>query len=293
MTVAIGNLSCGDVTVTQPVTLSEFTCLAPAGPGLGNVSLHVTVNGSGTAHSPFLYDPPQVLGVQGSPCDAEAVCLLRVTGTNLGLKNSQTSPEPLVYVGDQLCQQPLLSNSSWLQCTVGPSVVGRTRVVVSLNNQNSTQAVNVDRLCGDDRFGLPGEPCSACPSSAQCVGLFPVPLPLPGFYPVSLTEFLACVPTTACAGVDVAEVRAMLAASQSSADASRVLERVLTQFLELRVGASGNSTVCLCVHCACAATRLGGPPLPRGLFGSPSHPLPHNGAACVLASHFALSRAQL
>ncbi len=38
--------------------------------------------------------------------------------------------------------------------------------------------------------------------NAECVGLFPLPLARPGFYPLSLEEFVSCVPADACPGVD-------------------------------------------------------------------------------------------
>ncbi len=43
--------------------------------------------------------------------------------------------------------------------------------------------------------------------NAECVELFPVPLPKPGFYAESARSLSACVPPTACPGVDPAAVR--------------------------------------------------------------------------------------
>ncbi len=42
------------------------------------------------------------------------------------------------------------------------------------------------------------------------MALFPVPVPLPGFYSTSLTQFSSCVPASACPGVDVQRVTAAL-----------------------------------------------------------------------------------
>lgn len=137
----------------------------------------------------------------------------------------------------QVCTQLLLVNSSWLQCTIGPANVGRYPIIVSLNGQNSSSVgsmVAVDRLCGDGRYGLPGQPCGLCPSSAHCVGLFPVPLPLPGFYPLTLTQFSACVPLVACAGVDAMVVSAVVAQLRAgSSDSSDLFSALLTQFMSL------------------------------------------------------------
>jgi hypothetical protein len=144
-----------------------------------------------------------------------------------------------------VCGQLLLVNSSWLQCTIGPAHVGRYPVTVSLSGQNSTtsHAVSVDRLCGEGRYALPGQPCGPCPTSARCVGLFPVPLPLPGFYPLTLTQFSACVPMVACAGVDAQMVDALVAqlrAEGSGGDG--VLGAMLTQFMGLW-NSTSNATV--------------------------------------------------
>jgi hypothetical protein len=43
--------------------------------------------------------------------------------------------------------------------------------------------------------------------NAECVGLFPLPVARPGFYPLSLEEYASCVPAEACPGVDSAALR--------------------------------------------------------------------------------------
>lgn len=122
--------------------------------------------------------------------------------------------------------------------------VGAYRLAVSLNGQNSTARVVVYRLCREGQFGLPGRACGSCPEvrmssvsgcqfcgdeddwvrlraavcrvsrplalmqNAACVAMFPVPLPLPGFYSSSLTSFSSCVPASACPGVDAQLVSA-------------------------------------------------------------------------------------
>jgi hypothetical protein len=41
--------------------------------------------------------------------------------------------------------------------------------------------------------------------------MFPVPLPRPGYYPAALTDFVACVPSAACPGVDPTSVQSAYA----------------------------------------------------------------------------------
>jgi hypothetical protein len=44
--------------------------------------------------------------------------------------------------------------------------------------------------------------------NAECVGLFPAPLPRQGFFTRSLQEYGSCVPAAACPGVDAGAVTA-------------------------------------------------------------------------------------
>lgn len=46
------------------------------------------------------------------------------------------------------------------------------------------------------------------PQNAECVDMFPIPLPRPGYYPATLTDFVACVPPAACPGVEPVGVQA-------------------------------------------------------------------------------------
>jgi hypothetical protein len=59
--------------------------------------------------------------------------------------------------------------------------------------------------------------------NAQCVSMFPVPLPRAGFYAASILDFKACVPPVACPGVDAeavsAEYTKLLAGSPDEARA--------------------------------------------------------------------------
>jgi hypothetical protein len=44
--------------------------------------------------------------------------------------------------------------------------------------------------------------------NADCVALFPMPLPRPGFFATSLTKMESCVPAAACPGVNSSAVSA-------------------------------------------------------------------------------------
>ena len=100
MNVTIGAQPCSSVTVLALDTLSAFTCIAPAGPGLGDVQLRVRVDGGGSATTRFLYDPPHVLSISPNPCQSNASCLVTIVGTNLGRRDPATAPDPVVLIGE-------------------------------------------------------------------------------------------------------------------------------------------------------------------------------------------------
>lgn len=94
---------------------------------------------------------------------------------------------------------------------------------------------------------------------AECIDLFPVPLPKPGFYPspTSFTEFEACVPSTACPGVDaaaVADAYSVLLASVASGsrDMGTLLDALLNEFVGLGAG-NVSMQVWACVSLGAAA----------------------------------------
>ncbi len=114
--------------------MGSLSCSAPSGPGFGDVRLAVTVAGSANASEPFLYTAPEVtdvsvLGVSVVACAADENVDIVVSGTNIGQKGLATSPDPVVYIGDSVCFQPLLLPSNQVQCKALESVVGVFPVV--------------------------------------------------------------------------------------------------------------------------------------------------------------------
>jgi hypothetical protein len=72
--------------------------------------------------------------------------------------------------------------------------------------------------------------------------MLPVPLPLPGFYALSLSELQSCVPLAACPGVDASKVEATFAQLLLRDDRT-VLNALLDGFAALAEEAvPGNST---------------------------------------------------
>jgi hypothetical protein len=82
-----------------------------------------------------------------------------------------------------------------------------------------------------------------CVCSVSVCGRVQVPLQRPGFYPVSLTNFVACVPPSACSGIDagaVASVYGRLRAGNDSSDvASEELLGIMAGHLQVSVGGRG------------------------------------------------------
>lgn len=207
-TVTIGEALCSNVVIEDGLAFGVLRCTAPPGPGIGNVQLTVMVAGYYNASVPFMYMLPAVTGVSLTVCAADAAVVIKVSGTNLGRRNSASSPDPVVFIGDSLCGQPVLLSATLLQCTAPVSAVGAYPVVVSLNGHNGTTSAVLHRLCGPGTFGLPGNTCDKCPQNAECVALFPLPLPRPGFFANTWQNFTSCVPASACPGVDSTAVQA-------------------------------------------------------------------------------------
>jgi hypothetical protein len=96
--------------------------------------------------------------------------------------------------------------------------------------------------------------------NGQCIDLFPVPLPKPGFYETSLTNFSACVPVEACPGVDAGQVSAAYAAYLAGGS-SGALGALLSQFWRL---SGSNSSVCApSLGYCCSIFCLPSPSLPN------------------------------
>ena len=64
-----------------------------------------------------------------------------------------------------------MTNSTYLECMLPHSAVGRDVVSVVFAGQNSSETnVFVDRMCGYNRFGFPGSLCGACPDVSAMIG---------------------------------------------------------------------------------------------------------------------------
>jgi hypothetical protein len=128
-TVTIGSQSCSNVVVTDTSGLGTLQCTAPPGPGFGDVQLRVSVVGGGNASTPFLYTAPAITGLSVVACAAETNEPIRLTGTNFGLTNGTTSPEPVVYIGNKSCTELRLVTPTQIQCTAVAAEVGAYPVV--------------------------------------------------------------------------------------------------------------------------------------------------------------------
>jgi hypothetical protein len=66
-----------------------------------------------------------------------------------------------------------------------------------------------------------------CVYTASVCGRVQVPLQRPGFYPVSLTNFVACVPPSACNGIDAAAVAVVYGRLRTGNDSGEVASEEL------------------------------------------------------------------
>jgi hypothetical protein len=131
-TVSIGGLPCTSPVVTDVANFGVVRCIAPSGPGFGDVRLEVAVASGGNTSVPFLYAAPEVTGLSVTVCPADVNFVIQVMGTNIGLRNSVNSPDPVVYIGNTRCFQPVLPSLTdvpTVQCTALASPVGAYPVV--------------------------------------------------------------------------------------------------------------------------------------------------------------------
>ncbi len=92
------------------------------------------------------------------------------------------------------------------------------------------------------------------PQNADCVALFPAPLPRPGFYGRSLLEYSSCVPASACPGVDAAVVKQSYSALlQSGPTGAAQVQALVEEFFAVAGRLRGNSTAVCGPPCASAA----------------------------------------
>jgi hypothetical protein len=230
----------------------------------------------------------------------------QIQGTNLGLRRSANSPDPIVYIGNRTCSEPVLKDSTLVECTALASAVGaypvvgtppgallamsaldRCPIVVARIALLSCSFPQCPEQHRDRRFASavrcwfiwhsragvhrvsPGDADAlwsfllrnsfaslACvpkayhlaaycgPSllslqNAECVALFPLPLVRSGFFSLSMTKFVSCVPAAACPGVDAA----MIVSAFSERIASGAMRYVacLPAICSLRVSRSINA----------------------------------------------------
>ncbi len=131
--VSVGGVPCTGVVVTDAVGLGELRCVAPPGPGFGDVQVLVMVTGTGNASTLFLYTAPAVTSVNYAVCAADVNVVITVSGSNLGphrdVGNTGNSPDPVVYIGGSVCIRPVLLSPMQLQCTALAAPVGVYPVV--------------------------------------------------------------------------------------------------------------------------------------------------------------------
>ena len=165
-TVTILDRLCDGVVVTDS-SMTSLSCVAPPGTGAG-VLVVTVANSLDEASYGFTYEHPIVSSVAPSPTFADTSAAIMIFGSNLGMRG--TLPDPIVTVGAVICGSMNVLNTTTLACTLPSSDVGRFNITVSLNGLSNADAgndqfhrVTLDRLCGDNRFGLPGQRCGPCP----------------------------------------------------------------------------------------------------------------------------------
>jgi hypothetical protein len=163
----------------------------------------------------LLYDAPVVTGTSPPSFSALPAIGDRVSigGLNFGTPPLDRSNEPLhvVTIGYSNCSSVEWVSDSLLSCmprgvfAAGEYAVSVTFLQVRVRNPSLTASGSrstgrIVALCPPGFFGRAGEQCMPCPKSAVCTGGGMDPVSLPGFYPISRTDFTMCQPMEACLG---------------------------------------------------------------------------------------------
>jgi hypothetical protein len=126
---------------------------------------------------------------------------LTLRGVNFGdrYRAGLTVPH-VVTVGPLQCVNIVWVDDTELSCVPeGEVAAGPINVTLTLAG-DTTQPVTVSAGCPLGWFARPGDRCAPCPEGARCVGGVSDPVSLAGHFPLSLVEFVQCVPRVACVG---------------------------------------------------------------------------------------------
>jgi hypothetical protein len=166
------------------------------------------------------------------------------------------------------------------------------RVYVALHVP--TTALPVRRLCWFHRMcPTPPAVCRPLPvpnasstQNAECVALFPAPLPRPGFFALSLQQYGSCVPASACPGVDAPAVASAYARllGAGPAGAGQVVALVEQFFLAAAANATSTNTSVRCPRARSAVGPLWGRPSAGSVYRAAPlrHPPPSPVGCCAL-----------
>jgi hypothetical protein len=200
--VTVGTLPCAVVPGTH--SHDSLLCTAPARQVDADSLVRVVVDGQPSEALEFAYDPPVVTRL--APGDMLALApdgrsRLTLRGANFGVRYRSGLAIPhVVTVGPLPCVSIIWVGDSELSCVPeGEVAVGPVNVTVTLMNDTSAPVV-VIAWCPVNWFAQPGDLCARCPAGALCPGGAADPVSLPGYFPLSLSVFVECVPRAACTG---------------------------------------------------------------------------------------------
>jgi hypothetical protein len=201
--VTVGSLLCSVAPGNH--THDSLVCTAPVRQVDGDSLVKVTVGGQPSEAVLFSYDPPVVTRVVPGEMLAVAPASgrprLTLHGVNFGVRYRTDVPTVhTVRVGPLVCGGVNWVGDAELSCVPeGEVPTGPVNVTMTLAGDVSVP-VSITAGCPVNWFARVGARCAPCPSGALCRGGVSDPVSLPGHFPLSMTEFVECVPRAACAG---------------------------------------------------------------------------------------------
>lgn len=169
----------------------ELRVFVPVGVGVGwDVDVAVG-DRNATIVGAFSYDPPRVNDV--AFVDGSVGGIVNVSGRGFGPPGAPVS----VAIGAVPCDTVTHASDVQVWCGTPPLLqVGRAEIVVVAGGQSGSATAVVQ--CPPGFFGGTGDRCAPCPEGASCAGRGADPAPLAGYWGVSRTVFVQCVPKSAC-----------------------------------------------------------------------------------------------
>jgi hypothetical protein len=180
-------------------------CLIPEGEGV-NHQMYIIVGGQRSNSITWSYELPTVRVITPNPIDAISGGEVTIEGSNFGIEKNDIE----IYIGNFSCKFPFreedpATGDPKFKCTLEDvnAFAGFSSVYIRVSKQKiflPAESKMMAFACPFNTFGRVGEKCMICPIGAYCAGGEVDPIALPGYWKLSRSTFVSCLPSSACLG---------------------------------------------------------------------------------------------